>query len=512
MEPGETTLNKWVHYPLVAGITALAASLPAYAGVLGVPFKPNVVQAGNQAFYDTIGTWNGQAAATWLGNDGNTWMRRYKVSGAALDAADVSLGGNPWFVGFDRLGNYVSVRNAPDGDDTGVFATIRNRNGGIVVPEFRVNSTLPGRQTVNALAVSPSGRFVISWMEQQGTSVLLFVSSYNANGTPAMSETQYNTAPGSVAGSTDIAIDAAGNFVVGWLTYSQSTSADAWVRRYSINGTALTGPIFVSASTANLQDGLRLSMNAQGQFAACWNSWGVDGDSNSVHFQLFNASAGKVGSEQRANVTTAGTQHQCDVGMMDNGTSLVAWNHNDRVNVPSSIPDVRLRQFNANGTPRGTTETVLAPAAGTAAEWPHVGLDQAGYALIGWQGRNTTTNETDPWVQRFHMDTVPVAALLTSGQTVTGLSGNAASWRYYRVNIPAGTASMTISTGGSGTADPNTYLRLGALPTTSAWDIRPATAGPNETIIVNNPLAGEWYIGIYGQTAYSGLSLSYTRN
>lgn len=506
-------MKKTFKYTLAAGLTALAVVLPAQAGVIGAPFKPHVLQAGNQGLYDVVGTWNGEASVLWVCGSGVSCMRRFDASASALDAADINFGNNPWYVDFDRLGNYVTVRSAADGDANGVFATIRNRSGAVVVPEFRVNPTTAGKQDANALAVSPSGQFAVAWMEQWGGNVTLFARAYNANGTPASSAISFNTAPGFVGGITDLEMDAAGNFVVGWVNYSQATSGDSYVRRYSLGGTALTSHILVSASTTNLQDGLRLGMNAQGQFAACWNSWNVDGDSYSIHYQLFTAAAVKVGTEQRANVMTAGAQYQCDVGMMDNGSSLVVWSHDNRVNVPASIPDNRLRQYNANGTPFSASETVLAPAPGTKAElWPRIGVDPAGNALIGWPGRTTANNETDVWVQRFRLDTAPTTTALSSGQTVTGLSGAVASWRYYQVIIPAGTTSMTVSINGPGVANPELYLRLGAQPTTSAWDIRPAIAGPNESIIVNNPLVGAWYIGIYGQTAYSGLNLSFTRN
>ncbi|AXQ30344.1 hypothetical protein D0B54_17430 [Solimonas sp. K1W22B-7] len=506
-------MKKILRYTLAAGLAALASALPAHAGVIGAPFKAHVALTFNEGLYDAVGTWNGESSVLWVSSDGNTRMRRFNASGVALDAGDINFGNNPWNIDFDRLGNYVTVRSIPDGDSNGVFATVRNRSGVVVVPEFRVNPTIAGRQDGSALAVSPSGQFAVAWMDQTNGIVTLFVRAYNANGTPASPAISFNTAPGFVGGITDLEMDAAGNFVIGWINYSQATSADSYVRRYSFGGIAQTSHILVSAGTANLQDGLRLGMNAQGQFAACWNSWNVDGDSYSIHYQLFTAAAAKVGTEQRANVTTAGAQYQCDVGMMDNGSSLVIWNNNNRAAVPSSIPDTRLRQYNANGTPFSASETVLPPAAGTfALDLSHVGVDPAGNALIAWTGRSTTGTDTDVWVQRFRMDTAPATTALASGQTVTGLSGVAASWRYYQVNIPAGAASMTVSSNGPGVANPELYLRLGAQPTTSAWDIRPAIAGPNETIIVNNPLVGEWYIGIYGQTAYSGLNLSFTRN
>ena len=58
-----------------------------------------------------------------------------------------------------------------------------------------------------------------------------------------------------------------------------------------------------------------------------------------------------------------------------------------------------------------------------------------------------------------------------------------------------------------GTGDADLYVRRGAQPTTTAYDYRPYLSGNNETVTVNNPTAGTWYIGIRGYAAYSGLTL-----
>ena len=92
------------------------------------------------------------------------------------------------------------------------------------------------------------------------------------------------------------------------------------------------------------------------------------------------------------------------------------------------------------------------------------------------------------------------------GFTVTNLSGAKSSWKYYTIDVPAGMAVLEIAiSGGSGDAD--LYVRRGAQPTTTAYDYRPYLNGNNETVTVNNPTAGTWYIGIRAYAAYSGLTL-----
>ncbi len=98
---------------------------------------------------------------------------------------------------------------------------------------------------------------------------------------------------------------------------------------------------------------------------------------------------------------------------------------------------------------------------------------------------------------------------LANGQTVSNLSGATGSWQYFKITVPAGQTNLAINmSGGSGDAD--LYVKLGAQPTLTSYDYRPYLTGNNESVSVTNPGAGDWYIGIQGYAAYSGVSLQAT--
>jgi len=99
--------------------------------------------------------------------------------------------------------------------------------------------------------------------------------------------------------------------------------------------------------------------------------------------------------------------------------------------------------------------------------------------------------------------------VLSNGQTVSNLSGASGSWAYYKIAVPASQSQLEIKiSGGSGDCD--LYVRRGAQPTSSSYDYRPYLSGNNETVTVSNPASGDWYIGLYGYSAYSGMSLQAT--
>ena len=96
---------------------------------------------------------------------------------------------------------------------------------------------------------------------------------------------------------------------------------------------------------------------------------------------------------------------------------------------------------------------------------------------------------------------------LTNGVPYGGLAGAQNGQRLFKLTVPPGQNRLEFRiTGGSGDAD--LYVRFGASPTTETWDYRPYTEGNEETVTLNNPTAGDWYVMVHGYAAYSGVSVS----
>jgi large repetitive protein len=102
-----------------------------------------------------------------------------------------------------------------------------------------------------------------------------------------------------------------------------------------------------------------------------------------------------------------------------------------------------------------------------------------------------------------------VGTLLVNGVAVTGLNGTAASEALYRIEVPDSQMSMQIQITG-GTGDCDLYVKLGTPPTVSSYDYRPFVAGNEETVDINSPAAGTWYIMLRGYADYAGVSLKAT--
>lgn len=196
------------------------------------------------------------------------------------------------------------------------------------------------------------------------------------------------------------------------------------------------------------------------------------------------------------------------------------------VHYNSGIGNLAYYLLVAGGThPRGKT-TVNVPAIGIAkAEKIFYRALTNGYmtSSTNYQGaRNATaqaaadlytTTEVDAVQKCWDAVGVPGGTVsvtpLSNGQVVSNLSGASGSWAYYKIAVPASQTQLVIKTY-NGTGDCDLYVKRGAIPTSSSYDYRPYLSGNNETVTVSNPASGDWFIGLYGYSAYSGMSLSAT--
>ncbi|MEO0338938.1 MAG: hypothetical protein AAF242_06965, partial [Bacteroidota bacterium] len=108
-----------------------------------------------------------------------------------------------------------------DGDGTGIYAQLFNASGTPKAPEFRVNSTVAGNQTGPAIAMSPSGEFVVVWSSYgtDGDGEGIYAQEYNADGTTNGSEFRVNTTTANAQDNPDVAMTSDLIYTVVFNTY-----------------------------------------------------------------------------------------------------------------------------------------------------------------------------------------------------------------------------------------------------------------------------------------------------
>ena len=193
----------------------------------------------------------------------------------------------------------------------------------------------------------------------------------------------------------------------------------------------------------------------------------VSGTNHSIAYYSISVPAGQT----KLTITTSGGSGDCDIYVKFNGT-----------------PSTSTYDYKSSLNGNNETITINNPASGT---W-YIML----YGYSAYSGLFLLA----------HYEAATSYVTLNDGQTVTNISGSNHSVAYYRISVPAGQTKLTITTsGGSGNCD--IYVKFNGTPSTSTYDYKSSLSNNNETITINNPASGTWYIMLYGYAAYSGLSL-----
>jgi hypothetical protein len=85
-------------------------------------------------------------------------------------------------------------------------------------------------------------------------------------------------------------------------------------------------------------------------------------------------------------------------------------------------------------------------------------------------------------------------------------SGQEGSTTYYHVTVPAGLNGLAIDTYG-GVGDCDLFVARGYPPSQYQWHYTSCLSGNEESVAINHPANGDWYIMVYGKGAYSGVTL-----
>lgn len=102
----------------------------------------------------------------------------------------------------------------------------------------------------------------------------------------------------------------------------------------------------------------------------------------------------------------------------------------------------------------------------------------------------------------------------TSTENITecqraNVSGPAGDYRYFYALVPSGAKTLDIRVSG-GTGDAHLYYSPSSWATQGNSTQRSTTAGNEERLVIQNPAPGYHYFSLYGQSAFSGVSVSST--
>lgn len=244
-------------------------------------------------------------------------------------------------VAMDDDGNFVIAWGSfgQDGDNYGVYARRYNAAGAAQGTEFRVNSATDGAQSAPAVAMDDDGNFVIVWHSSHATDDYeIFARRYNAAGAAQGSEFSVNTFTSANQVVASAAMSDSGSFVISWQSETQDGDGfGVYARRFNSSGAAQGTEFRVNGFTTGNQALSSVAMDADGEFVVAWQSYTQESGNSGVYARKYSASGSAQGGEFRVNTTTAGGQTQPTVVMNGDGDYLVTWESENQDGSSSGI-------------------------------------------------------------------------------------------------------------------------------------------------------------------------------
>jgi hypothetical protein len=347
------------------------------------------------------------------------------------------------------------------------------------------------------MAMNANGQFVVTYSGTSPTTGLpaIYMKFYQLNGSALNTEILVYSSGSSEDRmlGIDSGIDGAGNVVVTWShgAIFIGQSSEVYARRYGWNGIPLGDTFQVNSYASGDQDGSRIAVNSNGAFTIVWS--GATSSGPGIAARRYDAAGSPISNDLL--ISQFGLPLGADVAATPGGGFVVTWER----------AQIFVRAYSASGVPL-EPEAQVSQATSGSPTVPQVSVDRDGNSFVTWIEHNHVgAIPLRVWARRYAPGGIGIQPL-SNGQVVSPLDGTASSWRYFKLTVPAGHTMLDAAIfGGAGDAD--MYIRYGALPTLTSWDVRPFLDGNNESVRITNIPPGVWYIGVRGFIAYSGLGL-----
>ncbi len=145
-----------------------------------------------------------------------------------------------------------------------------------------------------------------------------------------------------------------------------------------------------------------------------------------------------------------------------------------------------------------------APSTGTTASHTYAASGTYTVTLTVTDGNGATGSTSQQVTVDVNGDPDPGATTITPGTPASGTtSGTSGDWRYYKVNVPAGTARLTVDLNtpvfcaALCRPDLNVVVQQGSRPEATTSTDCPQSSSSTEMCTKAAPAAGWWYIGVY---------------
>ncbi len=193
-------------------------------------------------------------------------------------------------VGINAAGDFVVAWQSymQDGSYEGVFGQMFDSGGSPIGTEFQVNTYTTYSQNRPAVGMNAAGDFVVAWGgPHDGSGYGIFGQMFDSTGTPLAAEFQVNTYTSSSQKTPAVGMNAAGDFVVAWGSPQDGSGDGVFGQMFDSGGSSAGVEFQVNTYTTYSQSRPAVGVNAAGDFVVAWESFTQDGSDWGAFAQRF---------------------------------------------------------------------------------------------------------------------------------------------------------------------------------------------------------------------------------
>ncbi len=270
--------------------------------------------------------------------------------------------------------------------------------------EILINSDPEKNHRDPDIAGDGHGHVVLVWTRQDSVSGTtqgnICLQRLNSMAEKAGPEIRVNRKPQGDQENPAVAMNASGNAVVVWSSYSDPDSMYDIKGQLLKNGDLIGGNFVINSHIAHSQSSPSVDMNDEGDFVVVWDSWLQDGGDRGVYGQRFNAEGDRVGKEFQVNHTTAFSQARPRVRYTVNGQFVVIWESWKQERATPSGYGVYGRLFDANGAKHPSEFRINSYAQDHQWQGDLCTFDDGGFAVV-WCSWEQDGDDGGIYLQRF---------------------------------------------------------------------------------------------------------------
>ncbi len=285
---------------------------------------------------DAAGNFVGVWASYWQdGSNFGIFGQRYDAGGVPLGREFQVNTHTPSFqtqpaIAAAPAGNFVVVWEGgyQDGSYSGVFGQRYDADGDPLGGEFQVNTSTTLYQYGPAVAIANAGDFVVVWTSYyfDGSSNGIFGQRYDALGNREGTEFLVNSYTTWVQSRPAVAMEPSGEFVVVWQSFLlDGSDYEIAARRFDAAGAPL-GPEFpVNVHTTDQQTQPTVAADPTGSFVVIWESLGQDGSGAGLFGRAYDSDGSAIGEEFQVNTYTTAAQSAPAVSRDATDELILVW-------------------------------------------------------------------------------------------------------------------------------------------------------------------------------------------